>query len=125
MKCKTFLSIVCAYLNNQIYCYGGNLTPTIWPRIETTIYALNLSRTQKLDQLDWEPITTKNSFDPEKRYQTQFAVLFNGSQLLIEGGGEDADAFQDIVNDTVIYNALENTWRSIENNSQLMHTDTG
>ncbi|CEG79913.1 hypothetical protein RMATCC62417_14321 [Rhizopus microsporus] len=125
MRCKTFLSIVCAYLNNQIYCYGGNQTPNAWPHVESTIYALNLSRTQKLDQLDWTLVTTKNGFDPEKRYQTQFAVLSNGNQLLIEGGEQDIVDLQNIVNDTVIYDALENTWRSIQNNSRLIHTDTG
>lgn len=125
MKCKTFLSIVCAYSNNQIYCYGGNLAPNNLPHIETTIYGLNLSRTQKLDQLDWEPIKTKNSFDPEKRYQAQFAVSSNGNQLLIEGGKQDADYLQNIVNDTIIYNAQESTWQSIENNSRLISTDTG
>lgn len=125
MKCKTFLSIVCAYLNNQIYCYGGNQTPNNLAHVEATIYALNLSRTQKLDQLDWEPIQTKNSFDPEKRYQTQFAVLSNGNQLLIEGGEQGIDFLQNIVNDTIIYDALENTWQSVQNNSQLIYTDTG
>ncbi|CAO3691524.1 unnamed protein product [Rhizopus microsporus] len=117
MKYKAFPSIVCAYLNSQVYCYGGNQTPNSQPHTDTTLYALNLNKTQQLDQLDWEPVKVKNEFDPEERLQPQFTVLSNGNQLLIEGGG--------LTNNTIIYDARENTWQSIPNNSQIVNTDTG
>lgn len=114
---------MCAYLNNQIYCYGGNQTPTVSLLIESGLYALNLSKTQQLDQLDWEPIKVENKFVPEERLQTQFAVLSKGTQLLLEGGRHEVRYTNTIVNDTIIYDALENIWKSVPNNSQLIDTD--
>lgn len=117
MKCKTFLSSVCAYLNSQIYCYGGNTTPNNQPHIDMMLYTLNPNKAQRLDQLDWEPVKVKNDFVPEERPQPQFAVLSDGNQLLLEGGGS--------TNDTIIYDARENTWQSIPNNLQIISTNSG
>ncbi|CAO3691803.1 hypothetical protein G6F70_004812 [Rhizopus microsporus] len=114
---------VCAYLKNQIYCYGGNQTPIINVLIDPELYTLNLSKTQLLDQLDWEPVKVKNDFVPEKRLQTQFAVLSKGTQLLLEGGRHEVRFDNTIVNDTIIYDALENIWKPVSNNSQLIDTD--
>lgn len=116
MRFETIPSIVCACLSNQVYCYGGDKTPNSQQRIDSGFYALNLNKTQRLDQLDWEPIKTKNDFLPGQRSQPQFAVISNGTQLLIEGGNSK--------NNTIIYNALENTWQSAPNNSQIVNTDT-
>ncbi|RCH81820.1 hypothetical protein CU097_002800, partial [Rhizopus azygosporus] len=114
---------VCTYLNNQIYCYGGNQTPIVNVLIDPGFYTLNLSKIQLLDQLDWEPIKVKNDFVPEKRLQTQFAVLSKGTQLLLEGGRHEVRFDNTIVNDTIRYDALENIWKSVSNNSQLIDTD--
>lgn len=114
---------MCAYLKNQIYCYGGNQTPIINVLIDPELYTLNLSKTQLLDQLDWEPVKVKNDFVPEKRLQTQFAVLSKGTQLLLEGGRHEVRFDNTIVNDTIIYDALENIWKPVSNNSQLIDTD--
>jgi N-acetylneuraminic acid mutarotase len=114
---------VCAYLNNQIYCYGGNQAPTVSLFIDPGLYALNLSKTQQLDQLDWEPIKVKNDFVPEERLQTQYAVISKGTQLLLEGGRNEVRYTTAIVNDTIIYDALENTWKSVPSSSQLIDTD--
>lgn len=65
-QARTIPFVVCAYLKNQIYCYGGNQTPIINVLIDPELYTLNLSKTQLLDQLDWEPVKVKNDFVPEK-----------------------------------------------------------
>lgn len=116
MRCETLPSIVCACLNNQVYCYGGEKALNSQQRIDSGIYALYLNKTQRLDQIDWEFIKIKNDFLPGERSRPQFAVISNGTQLLIEGGSS--------TNDTIIYNALENTWQSVPNNSQIVNTNT-
>lgn len=62
MRYETLPSIVCACLNNQVYCYEGEKAPNSQQRIDSGIYALYLHKTQRLDQLDWEFIKTKMIF---------------------------------------------------------------
>ncbi|CAO3691551.1 unnamed protein product [Rhizopus microsporus] len=89
MRCETLPSIVCACLNNQVYCYGGEKALNSQQRIDSGIYALYLNKTQRLDQLDWEFIKTKNDFLSGERSRPQFAVISTWTQVNVEANGSD------------------------------------
>ncbi|CEJ02145.1 hypothetical protein RMCBS344292_16160 [Rhizopus microsporus] len=100
----------CAYLSSKIYCFGGTSNGSS-NSVDPNIYSLSLDYNSPVPvssmNVNWEEVPL-NNFDPEKRYNPQYAALSDGRRLFINSG----DAIH-LINNTIVFDSHENTWQKL------------
>ncbi|CAO3702904.1 unnamed protein product [Rhizopus stolonifer] len=122
LNSRTFAS--CGYLNRKIFCFGGDLSSSISSYdIDNGLYSLDINkfRGEETNSFNnkWNSITSKNAFNPELRRTPEFVVLPDQASLLIVGGLRNSYSwYGTISNQTIMYNAVNNTWENLPQYSE-------
>ncbi|KAG1043422.1 hypothetical protein G6F43_011655 [Rhizopus delemar] len=116
----------CGYVNEKIYCYGGDLSNEFNTLIgDNGLYSLDINQYYGKDSntlnSKWNVITSSNSFEVETRRTPEFAVLADGKSFLLVGGlnlGNTGNSNRVFANQTILYNAVQNTWEKLPDYSE-------
>ncbi|KAG1149287.1 hypothetical protein G6F37_001788 [Rhizopus arrhizus] len=118
--------VLCGYLNNGIYCYGGDMSESETTyNVDDSLYLLQLNFTDPILLTDlnsnWTRISSINPFEIESRVFPQFAVLSDGKRLIINGGRKSLkDDYT--VNETIMYDSVQNIWQKLPDSSRTNKT---
>lgn len=118
--------VACGYVNEKIYCYGGDLSNEFNTLIgDNGLYSLDINQYYGKDSntlnSKWNVITSSNSFEVETRRTPEFAVLADGKSFLLVGGlnlGNTGNSNRVFANQTILYNAVQNTWEKLPDYSE-------
>lgn len=104
------MTLDCAFLNTQIYCYGGYVLGTTADDVLVSldIYKNNGNPTQNLNS-QWNSVTPATSGIAFGRREFPEAVAMpDGYRLLIQGGYNYVNST--IQQQSIAYNAKTNAW---------------
>lgn len=110
----SFVYIACGYVGGQIYCSGGDTSPSLTSgnTIETSLYSLNISNFngKSSDSMSnqWNKVEPASPFQTESRRTPTSIVLSDGKQFLIQGGHNMYG--NKLTNQSIIYDTSSNTW---------------
>ncbi|KAI9263785.1 hypothetical protein BY458DRAFT_514389 [Sporodiniella umbellata] len=110
----------CVYTNKKIFCFGGDKQRSFDAPfdVENTLYSLDINQYygQPSENLNnkWNTVVPNNKFDTEVRRAPQFTALANDKGFIVVGGGNQGSTGVNhiFVNQTIIYNAVDNTWET-------------
>ncbi|KAI9277439.1 hypothetical protein BY458DRAFT_504986 [Sporodiniella umbellata] len=114
----------CGYLSKKIFCFGGDLSrSTSVYDLDTALYSLDINQYRDDDTSSlnnkWTLVHTTNSFSPEFRRAPQFVTLPNENSFLIVGGLMQSYSWHGVlVNQSILYNTVNNTWESVPQYSE-------
>ncbi|CAO3688194.1 unnamed protein product [Rhizopus stolonifer] len=98
--------------------------------VENKLYSLNVNQFQgsssSILNNKWTQVTSSNTFDPEERRTPEFITLADGKSFILVGGqnvGSTGNSNLILANQTILYNAVENTWEVLPNYSEINRTE--
>ncbi|RCI01671.1 hypothetical protein CU098_009612 [Rhizopus stolonifer] len=97
--------------------------------VENELYSLDINQYygQSSDSFNnkWNLVTSSNSFDVEVRRTPESAALADGKSFILVGGQNLGSTGNNLVfvNQTILYNAVENTWETLPAYSETNRTE--
>ncbi|KAI9263784.1 hypothetical protein BY458DRAFT_556941 [Sporodiniella umbellata] len=121
----------CGYLNSKIYCFGGDLAASINDfNVDNKLYSLEINQfygeSSEVLNNKWNLVTPELPFEAEGRRTPEFTVLPDGKRFILVGGqnlGPTGNANRVFVNQTILYNAVDNTWETLPDYSETNRTE--
>ncbi|KAI8640208.1 hypothetical protein BD408DRAFT_420116 [Parasitella parasitica] len=116
----------CGLMSGKVYCYGGFIfTSTTDYKVDNVMNVLDITNSSGTTSSDlqnmWKPVSyIANNVDLTPRTDPQCLVISDESRLIINGGYY---ASQELVNKSIMYNALQNKWYSHSSYSDAPYGD--